>query len=147
MLTLKSANVSGGLAVNSSATRVLVIDDQAHVRATISLALQAKGYQVVGAECGADGLKQFEESQFDLAIVDIFMPGMDGARIIKMLRERSPELPIVAISGVSLKASGRNALDFISLSPQLSNVVCLQKPFRTPALLEAIHQAMGVQAA
>jgi CheY-like chemotaxis protein len=133
--------------VNPTITRVLVIDDQAHVRATISLALQAKGYQVVGAEGGADGLKQFEESKFDLAIVDIFMPGMDGAKIIKMLRERAPELPIVAISGVSLKASGRTALDFISLSPQLANVVCLQKPFRTAALLEAIHQAMGVQAA
>jgi CheY-like chemotaxis protein len=134
--------------VNQPATRVLVIDDQPHVRATISLALQAKGFQVVGAEDGAEGLNQFGASHFDLAIVDIFMPGMDGAKIIKMLRERTPGLPIVAISGVALKASGRSALDFISMSPQLSDVVCLQKPFRSPQLLEAIQQALGgVQAA
>jgi CheY-like chemotaxis protein len=131
-----------------AATRVLVIDDQPHVRATISLALQAKGFQVVGADGGMEGLKLFDETQFDLAIVDIFMPGMDGAKIIKMLRERAPRLPIVAISGVTLKASGKTALDFIAMSPQLSNVICLQKPFRPPALLDAIQQAIsGVQAA
>src|SRR5687768_5016771 len=55
-----------GLAVNQPVTRVLVIDDQAHVRATISLALQAKGFQVVGAEDGAEGLNQFGASHFDL---------------------------------------------------------------------------------
>jgi CheY-like chemotaxis protein len=133
--------------VTQPVNRVLVIDDQAHVRATISLALQAKGYQVVGAEGGAEGLQLFEESHFDLAIVDIFMPGMDGAKIIKMLRERAPKLPIVAISGVPLKASGKTALEFISMSPQLSTVVCLQKPFRPSQLLEAIQQAMSVEAA
>jgi CheY-like chemotaxis protein len=137
----------GGFAVSGPAVRVLVIDDQAHVRATISLALQAKGFQVTGAENGADGLQLFDKSPFDLAIVDIFMPGMDGAKIIKMLRDRNPGLPIVAISGVPLKASGRSALDFIAMSPQLSDVVCLQKPFRPAQLLESIQQAMGVQAA
>jgi CheY-like chemotaxis protein len=127
--------------------RILVIDDQAHVRATVILALQAKGFEVVGAGGGTEGLKLFEEGRFDVAIVDIFMPDMDGAKLIKMLRERAPELPIVAMSGVSLKASGRTALDFISMAPQLGNVVCLQKPFRPPALLEAIHQAIGARAA
>jgi CheY-like chemotaxis protein len=133
--------------VNGPTVRVLVIDDQAHVRATISLALQAKGFQVTGAENGADGLQLFDKSPFDLAIVDIFMPGMDGAKIIKMLRDRAPALPIVAISGVPLKASGRSALDFIAMSPQLSDVVCLQKPFRPAQLLESIQQAMSVQSA
>jgi CheY-like chemotaxis protein len=133
--------------VDQPVTRVLVIDDQSHVRATISLALQAKGFQVTGAETGAEGLKLFDESPCDLAIVDIFMPGMDGAKIIKMLRERAPALPIIAISGVPLKASGRTALDFLSMSPQLANVVCLQKPFRTAQLLGAIQEALAVKAA
>jgi CheY-like chemotaxis protein len=127
--------------------RILVIDDQAHVRATLILALQAKGFEVAGADGGAAGLKLFDESRFDVAVVDIFMPDMDGAKLIKMLRERSPDIPIVAISGVPLKASGRTALDFIAMSPQLGNVVCLQKPFRTPALLDAIQQAIGAAVA
>ena len=127
--------------------RILVIDDQPHVRATISLALQARGFEVVGADSGVAGLKEFEDSKFDLAIVDIFMPGMDGAKIIKLLRGRAPNLPIIAISGVLLKASGRTALDFLSMAPELSNVICLQKPFRPPELLQAIQQALGSCAA
>jgi CheY-like chemotaxis protein len=127
--------------------RILVIDDQPYVRATISLTLQAKGFEVVAAESGALGLKEFEESQFDVVIVDIFMPELDGAKIIKILRARSAQQPIVAISGVLLKASGRTALDFLSMAPGITNVVCLQKPFRPAELLQAIQQALSARAA
>jgi DNA-binding response OmpR family regulator len=115
--------------------RILVMDDQPDVRAVIMLALRVKGFEVVGVESGAAGLAAFAESPFDLAIVDIFLGGMNGADVMGMLRERSPNLPIVAISGVT-------ALDFLSASPELSNVVCLQKPFRPTELLRAIQAAM-----
>ncbi len=127
--------------------RILVIDDQPHVRSTIAIALQAKGFHVVAVDNGAAGIKEFEESKFDLAIVDIFMPGLDGTKVIKTLHDRAPGLPIVAISGVPLKSSGRTALDFISMVPELSKVVCLQKPFRPGDLLHAMEQAMGERAA
>jgi DNA-binding response OmpR family regulator len=110
------------------------MDDQADVRAVVALALRVKGFDVVGFESGAAGLAAFEQSPFDLAIVDIFLGGMNGTDVIRMLRERSPNLPIVAISGVT-------ALDFLSASPDLSNVVCLQKPFRPTELLKAIQAA------
>jgi DNA-binding response OmpR family regulator len=115
--------------------RILLMDDQADVRAVVALALRVKGFEVVGFESGAAGLAAFAESPFDLAIVDIFLGGMNGADVMAMLRERSPNLPIVAISGVT-------ALDFLSASPELSNVVCLQKPFRPTELLRAIQAAM-----
>jgi DNA-binding response OmpR family regulator len=110
------------------------MDDQPDVRAVIALALRVKGFEVVGFESGAAGLAAFAESRFDLAIVDIFLGGMNGTDVIRLLRERSPNLPIVAISGVT-------ALDFLSASPELSNVVCLQKPFRPTQLLHAIETA------
>ena len=121
--------------------RILVIDDQPHVRATITLALQAKGFEVVAVDNGTVGMSTFENSVFDAAIVDIFMPGIDGAKLIKMMRDRNPKLPIIAISGVLMKASGRTALDFLSMSPDLASVVCLQKPFRPSELLHAIENA------
>jgi CheY-like chemotaxis protein len=127
--------------------RVLVIDDQPWVRATIGLALQSTGYELVGVESAAAALIEFEKSHFDIAIVDIFLPGMDGAKLIKELRLRAPRLPVVAISGVQLKASGRTALDFLSMAPNLGQVVCLQKPFRPPQLIEAVHQALNAEAA
>jgi DNA-binding response OmpR family regulator len=114
--------------------RILVMDDQPDVRAVVMLALRVKGFEVEGVDSGAAGLKAFAESRFDLAIVDIFLGGMNGADVIGILRERAPNLPIVAISGVA-------ALDFLTASPELSNVVCLQKPFRPSELLQAIQAA------
>jgi DNA-binding response OmpR family regulator len=114
--------------------RILLIDDQPDVRAVVALALRVKGFEVVGFETAAAGLAAFEQSPFDLAIVDIFLGDTNGADVIRTLRERSPNLPVVAISGVT-------ALDFLSASPQLSNVVCLQKPFRPTELLRAIQAA------
>ncbi|MDB5518406.1 MAG: two-component response regulator [Tardiphaga sp.] len=114
--------------------RILLMDDQSDVRAVVALALRVKGFEVFGFESAAAGLAAFELSPFDLAIVDIFLGGTNGVDVIRTLRERSPNLPIVAISGVT-------ALDFLSASPELSNVVCLQKPFRPTELLRAIQAA------
>lgn len=114
--------------------RILVIDDQADVRAVIILTLHVKGFEAVGVGTAAAGLKTFEDSQFDIAIVDIFLQGTDGTDVIRALRDRAPDLPVVAISGVT-------PLDFLSGSPELNNVVCLQKPFRPTELLQAIAAA------
>lgn len=125
--------------------RILVIDDNQQVRATMLLTLQAKGFQVVAVDNGEAGIKTFDESKFDLAIVDIFMPGLDGTKVIQTLQQRAPNLPIIAISGVPLRVAGRG--DIISVVPELSNVVSLQKPFRPADLFNAIQQAMGAQSA
>ena len=126
--------------------RVLVIDDQTFVRAALRVALQAKGFDVVTADDGASGLRAFKASNFDLAIVDLYMPGIDGVRLIKSLRDCSPRLPIIAMSGVFLRDSGRSALDFLPDLPGLSKIVCLRKPIRSPELLEAIEAAIAAAA-
>jgi CheY-like chemotaxis protein len=131
--------------------RVLVIDDQADVRETISIALKAKGFDVVAVESGRLGLIElnktlFDVPLFDLAIVDIYMPEMDGVKLIKAMRERTPNLPVIAISGVFLPASGRTVLDILPTAPNLSGITCLQKPFRPQELLQAIQKVIGVAA-
>ena len=114
--------------------RILVIDDQSDVRAMISIVLRINHFDIVEAATGAAGLKEFENSRFDLVIVDIFLQGMNGFDVITMMRERIPDLPVVAISGMT-------TLDFLSASPELSNVACLQKPFRPNELVRAIEAA------
>jgi len=126
--------------------RILVIDDQAHVRAAIASILRANGMEAVSVEDGASGLHTFDGSAFDLVIVDVYMPKIDGVKIIKQLRARSPHLPIIAISGVMLRESTRMALDMLPNVPELNDVVCLKKPFRASELLAAIEQAAGVSA-
>jgi CheY-like chemotaxis protein len=116
--------------------RVLVIDDQSDVRAMISIVLRINQFEIVEAASAPAALKAFEEQGFDLAIVDIFLQGTNGSDLIGTLRERMPDLPVVAISGMT-------ALDFLSESPGLSDVVCLQKPFRPHDLMRAIEAARG----
>jgi DNA-binding response OmpR family regulator len=114
--------------------RILVIDDQPDVRAMISIVLRVNHFEIVEAASGDAGLKEFENSRFDLVIVDIFLQGTNGFDVITMMRERIPDLPIVAISGMT-------TLDLFSESPELCNVVCLQKPFRPHQLVRAIDAA------
>lgn len=123
--------------------RVLLIDDQPHVRMAVSIMLQASHCQVIEAESGVVGLQKFKESAIDLAITDIYLPGMDGVKIIKALRGLSPNLPIIAMSGVSLNLSDRTALDYMSMLPYLADIICLQKPFRPERLAEAIQKTMN----
>jgi DNA-binding NtrC family response regulator len=121
--------------------RVLVVDDQADVRTIISIVLRIHHFEIVEAESAASALKLFEEASvgeasFDLVIVDIFLQGTNGSVLIAALRGRVPGLPVIAISGMT-------ALDFLSETPELSDVVCLQKPFRPPDLMRAIEAAQG----
>jgi len=114
--------------------RVLVIDDQSDVRTMISLVLRINHFEIVEAATATAALKSFDETSFDLAIVDIFLQGANGSDLIGTLRERVPDLPVVAISGMM-------ALDFLSKTPELADVVCLQKPFRPNDLMRAIDAA------
>ncbi len=114
--------------------RILVVDDQVHVRRMISLVLRVHRFEIVESASGAAALKEFEESSFELAIVDIFLQGTNGLDVIRMMRERVADFPVIAMSGMT-------ALDFVSASPELANVVCLQKPFRPSELIAAIEAA------
>jgi DNA-binding NtrC family response regulator len=116
--------------------RVLVVDDQASVRTIISIVLRIHQFEIVEAESAASALKLFEEASFDLAIVDIFLQGTSGSDLITTLRGRVPGLPVIAISGMT-------APDFLPETPELSDVVCLQKPFRPRDLMRAVEAAQG----
>ena len=116
--------------------RILLVDDQDNVRAAVSMMLRVKGFEVVGAASAQVGIKELETSNFDLAIVDIFLQGiMDGIEVIGALRERAPTLPIIAMSGVTV-------LNFPTHDPELSNVIFLPKPIRPNELINAIDAAI-----
>jgi len=119
--------------------RVLIIDDQKDVRAMLAILLRVNRFEVAEAESGVAGLKAFDEGPFDAAIVDIFLGDTSGVDVIASLRERAPELPIIAVSGMT-------ALDFMEQAPHLANVVCLQKPFRPNDLLQALRKAQAAAA-
>ena len=118
-------------------SRILVVDDQADIRAMIGMVLRVHHFESVEADSAAAGLKAFQNASFDLAIVDIFLQGTNGFDLIKIMRERAPDLPVVAISGMT-------TLDFVASAPEYSDVVCLQKPFRPNDLMRAIEAAKAL---
>ena len=102
----------------------------------VAIVLRVNRYDVVEADSGAAGVKAFTEACFDAAIVDIFLGDTSGVEVIATLRELAPSLPVVAVSGMT-------ALDFMEQSPHLTNVICLQKPFRPNDLLQALRKAQA----
>ena len=120
--------------------RILVVDDQPDVRAMISMLLRVNHFEVVEAESAASALKAFEHSTFDGVIVDIFLGDACGLDLISAMRERAPELAVVAVSGMA-------TVDAVSRPSDLGDVVCLQKPFRPAELLRAVSSARAAVSA
>jgi DNA-binding response OmpR family regulator len=114
--------------------RILVVDDEAPVRAMIAIVLRVHRFEIVEAANAAAALKALEATSFDAAIVDIFLEGTNGFDLITMMRERASALAVVAMSGMT-------TLDFVSQEPGLADVICLQKPFRPNDLMCAIDAA------
>jgi DNA-binding NtrC family response regulator len=121
-------------------TRVLVVDDQRDVRAMICMVLQLNHFDVCEAASPKVALKVFEETAFDVVIVDIFLEGASGFDVIAAMRQRRPDLPVVAISGMT-------SINAASQPAGLTNVVYLQKPFRPNDLIGAIAKARGEEQA
>jgi DNA-binding NtrC family response regulator len=116
--------------------RILVVDDQADVRAMLCMVLRVNRFDVTEADSIKSGLRAFAEQEYDVAIVDIFLGEENGLDLMVAMRERAPGLPIVAVSGMA-------ALDAVARTSELSNIVCLQKPFRPVDLIRAIETARG----
>ena len=91
------------------------------------------------AECGHDGAAAIEAFAFDLAIVDIFMPGMSGLETIRAFRKSAPALPIIVISGYVFRDTCGPPPDFFRMAVDLGASACLRKPFKPAALLRAVN--------
>jgi CheY-like chemotaxis protein len=117
---------------------ILVIDDDSAVSATIKLLLDRAGHDVVVASDGRNGLKVFESGQFDLLIVDVFMPGMGGLETIRLVHAQRPELPVLVISGRAFPTDSRPTPDFLNMATRLGAITTLRKPFKPAELLTAV---------
>jgi CheY-like chemotaxis protein len=124
--------------------RVLVIDDDEAVCRAIETVLRLHACVAVVADSGQFGTRLFEESHFDVVMVDIFMPGMDGLEAIKGFRKRAPGVPIIAMSGYTSRSSSAPVPDFLGMAAKLGATRCLQKPFTSQQLIAAIDAALGL---
>jgi DNA-binding response OmpR family regulator len=81
--------------------KILIIDDEEPILSNLCYFLKEKGYDVTSASDGLKGLKLFKEDPngFDLIITDIVMPKLSGMSLISIIKKKSPNTPIIAITG------------------------------------------------
>ncbi len=105
--------------MDNSELTILVIDDEAFVRETISDYLSDSGFNILNAGDGAEGIEIFREKEPDAVLVDLNMPRVDGFEVLKVVREEKPDMPILVVSGAGLiqdaiKAVRLGAWDFVT---------------------------------
>ena len=116
------------------------MDDDTAVQATIRLLLERAGHNVVTAGDGRKGIALFGTDDFDLLLLDIFMPGMDGFETMRLVHQRKPQIPIIVISGKPVQPD--SGPDYLTLAMKLGAISSLQKPFKPDALLAAVTESL-----
>jgi CheY-like chemotaxis protein len=125
--------------------RVLVVDDDPMVAMAIEVCLQRQGMEVTIADGGEAGMRQLALAEFDVMIVDIFMPHMRGFESIRMFHERAPQIPLIAMSGYAFANADTSSPDFLRMTLELGATCCLRKPFTPKALLAAVNDCLEKQ--
>ena len=79
--------------------RVLVVDDQESLRTLFLAILSNMGYQGIAFGNSGEALNHFRKESFDLVLTDLEMPGMDGLTLAQSIKDRSPETPVILVTG------------------------------------------------
>jgi DNA-binding NtrC family response regulator len=119
----------------SMGASILVVDDDEDLRETIARLLRIHRYDVEECDSGNLALERLENSDPDLVLMDIHMPGFTGIEVLEMLRARGDGRPVIIMSGagtieLAVRATKLGALDF------------LEKPARTERLLVSVENAL-----
>ncbi|QTA88344.1 response regulator [Desulfonema magnum] len=118
--------------------RILIIEDDELVRSMLKTMLEREGYEVLEAPDGKEGIKVSNNSPADLVITDIIMPEKEGIETIIELKQISPKMKIIAISG-----GGRiGAETYLNIAKKFGAAFTFTKPIDRKELLNAIQEVL-----
>lgn len=113
------------------------------MRETTKILLRAKGYEAATAENGKSGIAAIKAGKFDVAIVDLFMPDMDGLKVVEAIRQIDPGLPIIVASGFMFDGACPEMPGFDVMAAEAGAILTLYKPLRPNDVLRAVNQALA----
>jgi DNA-binding response OmpR family regulator len=116
--------------------RILVIDDEEIIRVSCKRTLVPEGYGVDVAASGKEGLELFEKSEYDLVLIDLKMPGMDGIEVLVNIKRQKPEQNVVIMTGY-------DTIEHVVESISSGAAHYLEKPFTPDTLIERIKEVLG----
>jgi|SRR4051794_5797887 len=120
---------------------ILVVDDEPAMRRLISRILTKAGHTTHEAASGNEALVLFARVDPTLVITDIVMDEGEGIETIRALRSKSPDLPILAVSG------GTSSTLYLRVAKRLGATDALAKPFMREELIETVNRLLGTHAA
>lgn len=135
-----------------SGDRVLVVDDEPGVRATLSAILLDEGYGVVAVESGEEGLEALEASPFDAVLLDVWLPGIDGLETLTRIRDLRVDAEVIMISGhgtveTAVRATKLGAFDFVEKPLSLDKTLVVLRNALRSRKLERRNLALVAQLA
>lgn len=113
--------------------RVLVVDDDRDLAESLEMALQGRGHRVEVANSGEDAVARFANEPFDIAFLDVRLPGINGVEALRRIRKLRPDARVVMITGYSAEENLHSARDHGALG-------VLRKPFSLQKLFEYLGQ-------
>jgi CheY-like chemotaxis protein len=115
--------------------RVLVVEDNKNVQNVLSMMLCSMGLEVALVDNGLEALAAFFDGSFDLVLTDLQMPMMDGSRLAGFIKEKSPNTPIILLTGADAETVSKKAK-----SDSIDSVIF--KPFRIVDFEKAVQGAL-----
>lgn len=116
--------------------RILVVDDEEDLRFLILTMLEMEGYEVAEAENGKVALEKLSSERFDLLLLDLMMPEMDGLSVLKELERRGTSIPVIVLTA---RVDDYPIPEDVQEAPR----VCLLKPFENGILIETVTDLVG----
>ncbi len=114
--------------------RVLIVDDELDFVETIVKRLKDRGLDVIGATSGREALDMMDGNEFDVAVLDVKMPGMDGIETLREMKKKNPMMEVIMLTGHGSVESGIQGL-------QLGAYNYVMKPVPLNDLLKQMTQA------
>jgi CheY-like chemotaxis protein len=112
--------------------RILLVEDDPRVRTATVGALEDLGYEPIACSSGAEALALFDSMEFDLVISDVIMPEMTGPEMIRVIKERRPDVGVLFVTGYVGDGEGDD----------LKGYDLLRKPFTVGTLASAVVKAL-----
>jgi two-component system, cell cycle response regulator CpdR len=116
--------------------RILLAEDDDSLRPFLARSLENDGHEVLAFRDGEDAIPLLDTGEIDILVSDLVMPGINGIELARLAKDKSPDLPVIFITGFSAVA-----VEALETVDGVNKV--LSKPFHLNSLVEAVNRALA----